>query len=79
MIPLWLQILLGIVAVVGPWISGYFGTQRGVAVGMATYGVRIQMLEQEVMSLRESRHEHSGFLTRHEMELEILRRKAGFV
>lgn len=75
--PIWLQILVSIIAVVGPWIAGYFGTMRGVEVSMAVHGEQIKALQEEVNRLREAKHEHAGFLTRHEAEIAILRRSAG--
>ena len=76
-VPIWLQILVSIIAVVGPWIAGYFGTVRGVEVSMAVHGEQIKALQDEVRRLREAKHEHANYLTRHEAELEILRSNAG--
>jgi len=75
--PLWLEITLAIVALIGPWIAAYYGAQKGTAVAIAIAEVKVAALAEEVKSLRESRHEHAGMLTRHEMELELLLRRQG--
>lgn len=68
--PTWLEILVAFAAIVGPAIAGFIGVRVGLAV------VRSQLADarEEIKALREAKHEHAGFLTQHELRLEIIER-----
>lgn len=73
MLPNWLEILLALVALAGPFVAGYIG----VRVGTAVHAEQIRMLQLEVVALRAAKHDHAGFLTRHEMDLAHIKRQMG--
>ncbi len=48
---------------------------RRTSAELAAQEARMKAVESEVTSLRQTRHEHAGFLTHHELRLENLERK----
>lgn len=75
--PIWLQIALGVGALVAPWIAGYFGVMKGMSVGLAVHSEQIKSMQAEIVLLRQRFHDHASHITRHEADLSILMRKAG--
>ncbi len=66
----WIAILCGLLG------SG-FGAFVGVKVAIASLKERVSVLEIEVRGLREAKHEHAGFLTRHETEIHLIKHRIG--
>ena len=52
------------------------GAYVGVRVAIASLKERVTTLEHEVTKLREAKHDHAGHLTRHEMDIEMLKKRA---
>jgi uncharacterized protein YneF (UPF0154 family) len=75
--PTWLGILIAVVGLIGPWIAGYFGVQRGMSVGLAVHSEQIRELQSEIARLRESKHTIAQRVTEHEAWIEVLKRRAG--
>jgi hypothetical protein len=76
--PTWLQITLAVVALLAPWITGYFGVQSGMAVGMAVNTEQIKRLQEEVLLLRTRYHDRlAPIVTEHEAYLAVIKRKLG--
>jgi hypothetical protein len=75
--PIWLEILLGVGALAGPAIAGYFGVQRGMAVGMAVHSEQIKSMQSEIVSLRNAKHEHAQRISEHEAWIDVLKRRQG--
>ena len=75
--PIWLEILLGVGALAGPAIAGYFGVQRGMAVGMAVHSEQIRSMQSEIVMLREAKHLQASRITEHEAYLAVIKRKVG--
>ncbi len=75
--PTWLQITLALVALIAPWVAGYFGVQRGMAVGMAVHSEQIKSMQSEIVMLREAKHLHGWRITEHEAYLAVSKRKVG--
>lgn len=64
-----LQLIAGIA---GGLLGGYVGVR--VAVGRLEE--RVKVVEHEIVLLRTAKHDHAQFLTRHEMDLEVLKNAA---
>lgn len=76
--PLWLQVVVAVAALVGPWISGYFGMQKGMAVGLAVHEEKFRTLEAEVARIRARYHDRiAPMMTEHEMSIGMIKRKIG--
>lgn len=75
--PTGFEITLTVVALVGPWVAGYFGVQRGMAVGLAVHGTQIKELQEEVLRLRHAKHDIASRVTEHEAWIDVLKRKSG--
>ena len=61
----WLYALIGSAA----------GAYAGVRVAIATIKQQVITLQEEVRLLRVAKHEHAGHLTRHEMDIHMIKRK----
>lgn len=76
--PVWLQITLAVAGiVVAPFVAHMAakrGAQRGLEIALAVHDATIAMLKDEVVKLRQAKHDHAGFLTQHEMRIEMLER-----
>lgn len=76
--PLWLEVVVTISALVGPWVSGYFGMQRGMAVGLAVHEEKFRTLEAEVARIRARYHDRiAPMMTEHEVSLDMIKRQLG--
>lgn len=75
--PTWLQITLAVVALVAPWVSGFFGVQRGMSVGLAVHEEKIGAMQREIVLLRDAKHTIASRVTEHEAWIDVLKRKAG--
>jgi hypothetical protein len=77
--PLWLAIVFAVCSiVVGPWAAhtaAKRGAQRGLDIALAVHDTLIKEMQREIVMLRQAKHEHAGFLTRHEAEIEVLQRR----
>lgn len=64
----WQQIAL---TLVGAGIGGFIG----VRVAVAVLQTKVAAMQEEIKSLRHSRHEHAGMISEHEMRLDALERR----
>ena len=70
----WLIPVLSLaVGVIGGAIGGYIG----VRVNVAVLESRMSRVEADVVDLRRARHDHAQALTRHELDVSGLKRRAG--
>lgn len=76
-----LEIALGVATLVLPpacaWFAARHGAEKGMAIGIAVHAEKLAHLDREVTSLRAAKHDHAGFLTRHEMDLAHIKNKLG--
>jgi hypothetical protein len=67
----WLWPALGLVVGIG---GGWIGAHIGTRVAIATLTERVKAAEMEIVSLRAAKHDHAQFITRHELDIEHLKR-----
>ncbi len=53
------------------------GANRAAEKAIAVYGEQIHALRDEVVRLRDAKHQHASRITEHEAWLTVLKRKAG--
>lgn len=56
-------------------IGGLIGAHVGVKVAVGKLEVRMSAVEREVTLLREAKHEHAQVLTRHEFDIDSIKRR----
>lgn len=56
-------------------IGGLIGAHVGVKVALGKLETRVEHVESEIKLLREAKHDHAQFLTKHEADLEVIKRK----
>ncbi len=57
--------------------GGVIGAFVGVRVAVGRLEERMKVVEGEVEKLRTAKHEHAQRITEHEMDISVLKRKAG--
>lgn len=67
----WIVPLLSLVVGV---TGGIIGAFVGVRVAVGRLDERMKVVEHEIVLLRTAKHEHAQFLTRHELDIEALKR-----
>jgi hypothetical protein len=66
------------IAIICAVAGSAFGGFVGVRVAIASLKERVTVLESEVKRLRDWRHDEAAqFMTRHELDIEMLKRKVG--
>lgn len=68
----WVASLLAIVVGIS---GGWIGAHIGARVAIARLEERSKTHSDEIAKLREAKHEHAGFLTKHELDIEMLKRR----
>lgn len=68
------QWLIPVLSLVVGIAGGVIGAVMGIRVAIGKLEVRVAAAEHEITMLREAKHEHAGFLTQHELRLEMLER-----
>lgn len=69
--------VLPILSLVVGIAGGVIGAFVGVRVAVGRLEERMKTAEHEIELLRRVKHEHSQFITRHELDIENLRRITG--
>jgi uncharacterized membrane-anchored protein YhcB (DUF1043 family) len=68
----WLMPMLALAVGVA---GGFIGAWIGVRVNLGKLEIRMDHVENEIVKLRASKHEHAQFLTRHELDISMLKMK----
>ena len=55
--------------------GGVIGAFMGVRVAVGKLETRMGTVEREIEKLRTAKHEHAGYLTRHELDIENIKRR----
>lgn len=66
---------LSVLSLVIGLAGGVIGAFVGVRVAVGRLEERMRVAEQEIAGLRQAKHEHAGFLTRHEMKIVNIERQ----
>ena len=68
------QWLIPVLSLIVGIAGGVIGAVMGIRVAIGKLEVRVAAAEHEIVLLREAKHSHAGFLTQHELRIEMLER-----